>query len=101
MENPSQSQPIIAAHVFISGTVQGVYYRASTKEQAQSKQVNGWVRNLPDRRVEAWFEGTPEAVEAMIQWCHHGPPGARVIKVEVDFQKAQNLQGFEIQYYPR
>lgn len=101
MENLSHSQPKIAAHVLISGRVQGVFYRASTQEMAQLKAVNGWVRNLPDGRVEALFEGTAEAVEAMIQWCHQGPPGARVTKVEVEYQQPQNLRGFEIQYYPR
>lgn len=101
MENPSSNQPRIAARVLISGRVQGVFYRASTQEAARTKKVNGWVRNLPDGRVEALFEGTAEAVEAMIQWCHHGPPASRVTKVEVDDREAQDLQGFEIQYYPR
>ncbi len=101
MENLSHLQPKIAAHVLIYGRVQGVFYRASTQEAAQLKSVHGWVRNLPDGRVEALFEGTKEAVEAMIQWCHQGPPGARVTQVVVEYQEPQNLLGFEIQYYPR
>jgi acylphosphatase len=101
MEHLSPHQQKIAAHVWISGRVQGVFYRASTEEQAQIKQVKGWVRNLPDGRVEALFQGTAAAVEAMIQWCHQGPPGARVTKVVVEYESAQDLHGFEIQYYPR
>jgi acylphosphatase len=101
MENLSPRQRKIAAHVLISGRVQGVFYRASTQEAAQLKSVHGWVRNLPDGRVEALFEGTTEAVEAMIQWCHQGPPGARVTKVVVEYQEPEDLRGFEIQYYPR
>ncbi len=100
MENLSPRQRKIAAHVLISGRVQGVFYRVSTQEAAQLKSVHGWVRNLPDGRVEAWFEGTIEAVEAMIQWCHQGPSGARVTKVVVEYQEPQDLRGFEIQYYP-
>lgn len=102
MENPShRPQKIIAVRVLIYGQIRGVFYRASTQEQAQVKSVNGWVRNLPDGRVEAFFQGTAETVEEMIQWCHQGPPGARVTKVVVDYQSAQNLRGFDIQYYPR
>lgn len=101
MENPSPSQPKIAARVFISGRVQGVFYRASTQKAAQTKKINGWVRNLSDGRVEALFEGTSENVAAMIQWCHKGPPGARVRKVDVEYEEVQDIQGFEIQYYPR
>ena len=101
MENLSPDQPKIAARVLIYGRVQGVFYRASTQEQAQIKQVKGWVRNLPDGRVEALFQGTAATVEAMIQWCHQGPPGARVRKVDVEYEEVQDIQGFEIQYYPR
>ena len=70
-------------HVFVSGIVQGVFFRQKTKRQAESLGVNGWVRNLPDGRVEAVFEGEEEAVEALVDYCRHGPPYARVTNVEV------------------
>ena len=65
-------------HVFVSGMVQGVFFRQKTKRQAESLGVNGWVRNLPDGRVEAVFEGEEEAVKALVEYCHHGPSSARV-----------------------
>ena len=71
------------AHVYISGRVQGVFFRAYTKEEADRLGLKGWVRNLPDGRVEAVFEGDEEAVEAMIKWCHNGSPQAKVAEVEV------------------
>ncbi len=70
-------------HVYISGRVQGVYFRAYTKEEAERLGVKGWVRNLPDGRVEAVFEGDEEAVEAMVRWCHVGSPYSKVTGVEV------------------
>jgi len=71
------------AHVWISGRVQGVFFRAYTREAAELIGVTGWVRNLPDRRVEAVFEGEAVKVEKMIQWCKEGSPMSRVDKVEV------------------
>ena len=70
-------------HVFISGKVQGVFFRAYTQEEARRLGLRGWVRNLPDGRVEATFEGEEKALEEMIRWCHKGSPGARVTGVEV------------------
>lgn len=69
--------------VLISGRVQGVFFRAYTKEEANRLGLKGWVRNLPDGRVEALFEGEDEAVEKMIKWCHRGSPASKVEKVEV------------------
>nr|WP_199250191.1 acylphosphatase [[Phormidium] sp. ETS-05] len=86
------------ARIFVSGKVQGVFYRVSTQEEAQRKGLSGWVRNLPDGAVEAVFEGTPEAVEDMISWCHIGPRGARVLRVKVESEEPQGLHGFEIKY---
>ena len=68
--------------VRIGGRVQGVWFRASTREEARSRGLDGWVRNLPDGRVEAVFEGEPPALEGMLAWCRIGPPGARVDAVE-------------------
>lgn len=71
------------AHVLISGRVQGVSFRYYTMQEAQSRNVEGWVRNLWDGRVEAVFEGEQEAVEQMLAWCKHGPPSAQVDDVQI------------------
>ncbi len=85
----------VRAHVFISGRVQGVGYRFSTIEQADNLGVTGWVRNLPDGRVEAVFEGNQAAVEEMIRWCHRGPRSAVVKDVAVEYEEPEGLRGFE------
>ena len=74
------------AHVYINGYVQGVFFRDETRELAQRLDVSGWVRNLRDGRVEAVFEGERERVEEMLNFCHRGPPGARVTGVEVRWE---------------
>jgi acylphosphatase len=71
------------AHVFVRGRVQGVSFRYYTTLEAGRHEVNGWVRNLPDGRVEATFEGDEADVEHMIRWCQHGPPAAAVDGVDV------------------
>ncbi|PSP91214.1 acylphosphatase [Halobacteriales archaeon QS_1_68_44] len=86
------------AHVFVSGTVQGVYYRANTRDTARERGVDGWVRNLEDGRVEAVFEGDEESVEAMVEWCHTGSPRAAVDSVEVEYEPPEGESGFEIRY---
>ncbi|WP_138007480.1 acylphosphatase [Halalkalirubrum salinum] len=86
----------VRAHVFVSGTVQGVFYRVSTRDAARDRKVDGWVKNLPDGRVEAVFEGTREAVESMIEWCHTGSDRAIVQDVEVSFEEPEKIDGFEI-----
>lgn len=73
----------VRAHVYVSGRVQGVFFRYETKKEAEKRNVKGWVRNLPDGRVEAVFEGEKENVEKLIEFCHRGPSLARVEKVEV------------------
>ena len=70
-------------HVFISGKVQGVFFRSSTKDRADELGITGWVGNLADGRVEAVFEGEEGNVEKMAQWCRKGPEYARVNDVEV------------------
>lgn len=89
-------QDRVRAHVFVSGRVQGVYYRATTRDTAREKGVDGWVRNLDDGRVEAVFEGDRGAIEAMIEWCHTGSPRARVDDVSVEYDEPTGLDGFEI-----
>ncbi len=89
----------VRAHVFISGIVQGVFFRANTKRIADELGVKGWVRNLPDGRVEAVFEGNKEAVDKIIEWCKIGPPLARVDKVEVHWEEYKGeFDGFSIKY---
>lgn len=97
MPNPSSPQQAIRAHVFITGSVQGVGYRYSTMDEAGRLGVKGWVRNVPDGRVEAVFEGSRNTVETLIRWCHQGPTAARVKDVEVEYEKPEGLLGFKIE----
>jgi acylphosphatase len=71
------------ANVFISGRVQGVFFRESARREAEHLGLKGWVRNLTDSRVEALVEGSAQAVDEFIRWCHNGPPAARVDGVAV------------------
>lgn len=89
-------EELCAAHMKIVGRVQGVYYRASTVQQAQQLRLAGWVFNCPDGSVEAWAEGPKADVERLIAWCHQGPSGAQVASVTVQWQTPKNYQGFEI-----
>lgn len=87
------------AHVFVTGTVQGVYFRQNTKQEADQCGVRGWVRNLPDGRVEAVFEGDDASVNEVIKWCHAGPPKAKVTDVSVKFEGyAGEFPDFTISY---
>jgi acylphosphatase len=79
----------------VSGFVQGVFFRVSCAERARGLGVGGWVRNAGDG-VEAEVEGTPDAVEAMIAWCRHGPSGARVTDVRVTSLDVAGDEGFRI-----
>lgn len=87
----------VRAHVLINGKVQGVNFRASTRDQARSAGVEGWVRNLDDGRVEAVFEGPNAAVRRMVSWCYSGPAPARVDRVEVQWEQPTGQEdGFSI-----
>lgn len=87
------------AHVYIKGRVQGVFFRATTRKKAEDNGVTGWVKNLPDGRVEAVFEGEEEKIEKMIDFCHKGPNSARVEDVEVEWEDYRgNFSGFEVKY---
>ncbi|HJQ93729.1 MAG TPA: acylphosphatase [Candidatus Thermoplasmatota archaeon] len=81
--------------VLVSGTVQGVWFRESTREEADRLGVAGWVRNLADGRVEAVFEGAALGVEAMAAWCHRGPKGAAVERVDA---KPEEPQGEKVPF---
>lgn len=89
---------LVRARVLISGKVQGVYFRSSTEDEALSRGLAGWVRNTPGGEVEAVFEGEPEAVEAMIAWCHRGPPAARVKRVAVSWEEPRGERGFSVRF---
>lgn len=85
------------AHVFVSGRVQGVYYRDSCRVKAEAVGARGWVRNLRDGRVEAVFEGPEKVVQEMVAWCHLGPPAAQVAGVDASWDEAEEgLAAFEI-----
>jgi len=87
---------VVRAHVFVSGKVQGVFYRDTTKKEADKRGVRGWVRNLRDGRVEAVFEGDAQAVDAMVAWCRVGSPLSRPTFVERLDEAEEGLAGFEI-----
>ncbi len=85
------------ARVRISGRVQGVFFRDSTREKAEQLGLAGWVSNLPDGSVEAVFEGPHERVREAVGWCDEGPPHAGVEDVDAEYEPAQgNLAGFEV-----
>jgi|DewCreStandDraft_1066081.scaffolds.fasta_scaffold00736_13 acylphosphatase len=86
--SPEEAAEWVKAHVLISGLVQGVYFRDSARRLALREGVGGWIRNLPDGRVEAVFVGPRAAVERMVEWCHRGPPAARVEHVAVEWSPA-------------
>lgn len=87
----------VRAHVFVSGRVQGVLFRAETADMAQRLGVNGWVRNLPDGRVEALFEGEMENVAKAVEFCRRGPPGAYVRDLDVRWEDWKGeFHGFQI-----
>ncbi|BAY39828.1 putative acylphosphatase [Nostoc sp. NIES-2111] len=96
MPNSTPQSQLIRAHVFITGRVQGVGYRYATVDTASQLGLTGWVRNLPDGRVEAVFEGAREIVEEMVRWCHVGPPAAVVQDVKVEYEEPEGLRGFEV-----
>lgn len=90
---------VVRAHVVISGRVQGVFFRATTRDEALQRGLAGWVRNLPGSQVEAVFEGEEEAVKSVIEWCHEGPPFAAVRRVEVTWEEPTGeFEGFSIRY---
>lgn len=85
-----------AVRVRVSGRVQGVWFRAWTESRATSLGLSGWVRNRDDGDVEALFAGADEAVEAMIEECRAGPPGARVSAVAAEPASAPGSPGFRV-----
>jgi acylphosphatase len=83
-----QNNDLERAHVRVSGQVQGVFFRDSTREKAEELGLAGWVKNLPDGQVEAVFEGPSDKVREMVRWCEN---------VDADFESAgEDLEGFEV-----
>ena len=79
------------AHLIISGRVQGVFYRASCKEEAELYGLKGWVKNLPTGEVEVLAQGEKEKIEKLIEWCKKGPPHADVINVDVMWENVSKI----------
>jgi len=88
----------VRAHVFVSGKVQGVFFRSKTRSEAKEHHVTGWMRNLDDERVEAIFEGEEENGERLVEFCRKGPAGAKVDAVDVTWQPySGDYASFEIE----
>jgi acylphosphatase len=86
----------VRRRVVVHGRVQGVFFRDTTRRQAGSLGVSGWVRNRPDGTVEAVFEGDEEAVSRMVEWARRGPRGADVERVDDTDEPPEGLRGFEV-----
>jgi acylphosphatase len=84
-------------HLFVSGRVQGVFFRAHTRDLAQKLGLSGFVRNLPDGRVEVVAEGPEEKLQELIEFCHRGPPLAYVTNVEIRWEEPTGeFRGFSV-----
>ncbi len=87
----------VRVHLTIEGRVQGVFFRATAQEQAIRLGLKGWVRNCPEGSVEVMAEGERNKIEALVNWCHHGPPGAHVHNVRLQWEDFQDeFQDFRI-----
>jgi acylphosphatase len=87
---------MIRRRVVVSGRVQGVWFRDSCRREAERHRVAGWVRNRGDGRVEAVFEGEPDAVNALVNWAQHGPPRAQVTAIDVRDEVPAGEAGFRV-----
>lgn len=86
-------------HLLVEGRVQGVYFRQGMMETAEKNNVLGWVRNLPDNKVESILEGNDSNVDAVVEWAHFGPAGAVVQELKVTEEKyVGEFSDFEIRY---
>jgi acylphosphatase len=86
----------VAREVVVHGVVQGVGFRAYCRREAQRKGLAGWVTNEIDGSVRAWFEGAEDDVEALLDWCRHGPPGAVVERVDGSAREPSGLTRFDV-----
>ena len=87
---------MVRRRVIVHGRVQGVGFRYSVARTAVTRSVAGWARNRPDGTLEAVFEGEPEAVDTLVRFCHEGPRGAEVERVEVVEEEPEGVQGFDV-----
>jgi acylphosphatase len=88
----------IARHVTVSGRVQGVFFRAWTRKQANALGVAGWVRNCPDGHVEAHVEGNQTAIDQMLERMRSGPPSASVEELRTWDVEPCDFDGFEVRH---
>jgi acylphosphatase len=86
----------VRSRVVVRGRVQGVFFRDSCRREAESRGVAGWVANRDDGTVEAVFEGDPEAVRAIVEFCARGPRGAEVSSVDEDREEPEGISGFDV-----
>ena len=82
--------------VVVTGRVQGVFFRDTTRRRAESAGVSGWVRNRDDGAVEAVFEGRPTVVDEMVDFCRRGPGRAEVATVDVIEEEPEGIEGFRV-----
>jgi acylphosphatase len=87
---------VARSHVVVHGRVQGVFFRDSCRREADTRGVAGWVTNRPDGAVEAVFEGDPDAVAALVDFCRRGPRSADVDSVEESSEEPEGLTGFQV-----
>ena len=86
-------------HLIVSGTVQGVFYRANAKKVASGLGLKGWIRNLQDGNVEVLAEGRKPALDRLIEFCRKGPEGASIDNIEIEWDKFRNEFGsFEVRF---
>ena len=86
-------------HVFVTGRVQGVFFRQATRVTAIKNNVTGWIKNLDDGRVEVLIEGEDKSVDSVIEWCNYGPANSRVDNIEVNNEDHTNkFESFEVRY---
>jgi acylphosphatase len=91
--------PVVRARLLISGRVQGVFYRAFTEQVAASMGLGGWVRNLPDGRVEAVMEGEKADIGRAVTSCYEGPPSSRVDDIQITWEEPTGeFSGFSVRY---
>lgn len=86
----------VRRHVVVHGDVQGVNFREETRKEAEGAGLAGWVRNRDDGAVEAAFEGDPDAVERLVEWCRSGPSSADVDDVEATDEDPEGESAFEV-----
>lgn len=99
MTDSAKQDDRVRAEVFISGRVQGVFFRSSTRKRANSLGIDGYVRNRNDGRVEAVFEGPEQDVKQIVSWCHEGPRSARVESVDIEWtDPTDEFSGFSVRY---